>query len=156
MLRAVLFLILCPAVAFAEAEPHEWFLEQPFMPQRGRIGIHVQPMTPELRDYFGVSSDRGVLVTRVEEGRPAERAGVRVGDVIVAVNEEPVRRPYDLVRVLARVPRDGDAALTVVRDREEQIRPRGSIPTTGGSGSARECAREAASCATVSTTCSGA
>jgi C-terminal processing protease CtpA/Prc len=120
MLRAVLFLILCPAVAFAEAEPHEWFFEQPFMPQRGRIGIHVQSMTPELRDYFGVSSDRGVLVTLVEQGRPAERAAVRVGDVITDVNEEPVHRPFDLIRVLARVPRDGDATLTVVRDRQEQ------------------------------------
>jgi hypothetical protein len=68
---------------------------------RGYLGIQFLPMTPELRRHFGVAEDAGVLVSRVEEGSPAEAAGVLVGDILTAVDGERVSGP-DLYRIIAR------------------------------------------------------
>ena len=61
-------------------------------------------MTPELREHFEAPSDSGVLVNRVEADRPAARAGVRVGDVLITGDGERIREPFDLVKVVGRVP----------------------------------------------------
>lgn len=82
----------------------------------GRIGVQVQAMTPELREHFKAPPDRGLLVTRLEPERPAERAGLKVGDVIVEAGGEAQRRTWDLVRVVGRAPEGQKLALRVVRD----------------------------------------
>jgi C-terminal processing protease CtpA/Prc len=128
MLRVLSFLALFPLVSQAQSEPREWFFAQPFLPHQGRIGVQVQPMTAELREYFRVARDRGVLVNHVEKDRPADRAGVRVGDVIVEAADRPVRDPSDLVRQTARVAAGEELRLRVVRDGKEEsivVRPEG-------------------------------
>jgi membrane-associated protease RseP (regulator of RpoE activity) len=82
----------------------------------GRIGVHVQGMTPELRQHFQAPPDRGLLVTRVEPGQPAERAGVKVGDVILEAGGEAQRDTWDLVRVVGRAPEGEKLPLRVLRD----------------------------------------
>ena len=102
----------------AAVDPHDaglgWLLG------RGRIGIRMQPLTPELRDHFGAPSDRGVLVSDVEADRPAARAGLAVGDVVTAVDGEPVTTPSFLAREVRRAPSGKKLSLTVIRDGEEQ------------------------------------
>jgi membrane-associated protease RseP (regulator of RpoE activity) len=88
---------------------HEWLFG------RGRVGIRVQPLTPELREHFGAPSDRGVLVSEVESGRPAEKAGLRVGDVIAAVDGEAVAKPGELAGAIRRAPQGGSLSLEVFR-----------------------------------------
>jgi len=82
----------------------------------GRIGVQAQAMTPELREHFHAPPDRGLLVTRVEPGRPAERAGVKVGDVILEAGGEAQRGTWDLVRVVGRAPEGEKLPLHVLRD----------------------------------------
>ena len=82
---------------------------------RGRIGIEVQAMTPELRQHFQAPRDRGLLVSRVEPGRPAARAGVTVGDVILEAGGEAQRRTFDWVRVVARAPAGKHLPLRILR-----------------------------------------
>jgi hypothetical protein len=94
--------------------------EHPLMCPRSRIGLQVQPMTPELREHMGAPADFGVLVARVEPERPAAAAGVEVGDVVVGAGEENVGRPFDLLRVVARVPAGQSLELRVVRDGKER------------------------------------
>lgn len=53
---------------------------------RGRLGVAVIEISPELRAHFGAPKDRGVLVDSIRADQPAARAGVRVGDVIVEVD----------------------------------------------------------------------
>ncbi|UCF81079.1 MAG: PDZ domain-containing protein [Acidobacteriota bacterium] len=60
------------------------------------LGATVQEMTPELREYFGAPSDRGVLVAGVDEDSPAAR-GLEVGDVILEIEKIPVRCGSDLI-----------------------------------------------------------
>jgi membrane-associated protease RseP (regulator of RpoE activity) len=113
----LLFAFLGPA---SPAQSQAWPFDQPFMPQRGRLGIQVQPMTPELREYFKAPSDRGLLVTHIDANSPAARAGLRVGDVIVLASGQPMRRPFDLVRVVGRVSAGGSLELKIIRDAREQ------------------------------------
>src|SRR5215213_9608487 len=57
---------------------------------RGRIGVGIQPMTKELADSFGLAKPNGALVSSVEKGGPAEKAGVEPGDVILRFDGKPV------------------------------------------------------------------
>ena len=73
--------------------------------QRGKIGVMIQDLTPDLAEALGLDVERGALVSRVESGSPAEAAGLQAGDVIVAVNGAKVagsrelRNSIGLVRV---------------------------------------------------------
>src|SRR5262249_28225737 len=85
---------------------------------RGRLGVTVQELTPQLADYFGAKSG-GVLVTAVTDDGPAARGGVKAGDVITKVNDAPVRSREELVRALRDVKDDAQATIGLVRDRRE-------------------------------------
>jgi predicted metalloprotease with PDZ domain len=86
-------------------------------PGRGRIGIEVQAMTAELREFFDAPAAQGVLIVRVEKGRPAELARILVGDVVIAAAGEPLVRPQDLVAIVARASAGAPLALTIVRQK---------------------------------------
>jgi serine protease Do len=90
------------------------------MPQadaRGRLGVAVDELTPQLATYFGAKD--GVLIASVSEDSPASRAGLKAGDVIVKIDNEPVRSREDLVRLLADVKDGGEATIGLVRDKKE-------------------------------------
>ncbi|MEM0895315.1 MAG: Do family serine endopeptidase [Verrucomicrobiota bacterium] len=89
--------------------------------ERGYLGILMQDVTPELADYFGREEDRGVVVARVEEGSPADRAGLRSEDLIVAINGEAVRNSETL-KVDIGTKRSGtEVKFTVIRDGKERL-----------------------------------
>jgi S1-C subfamily serine protease len=79
--------------------------------------LSVEELTPQLAAYFGAKE--GVLVASIAEDSPASRAGLKAGDVITAVNKEPVRSRDDLLRLLRDVKDGGDAAIGIVRDKKE-------------------------------------
>lgn len=102
-----------------ELEWFRWSWPEPFAApaaQPRRLGVVVQDLSPQLADYFGVNE--GVLVTSVTPGSPAERAGVKAGDVITAVDGVSVARVADLQRQLLRQPGGREVSLTLVRDRK--------------------------------------
>ncbi len=65
------------------------------------LGVVVEGMTRDLRNYFGAPKDRGVLVAHVERHSAAARAGLMVGDVLVAVGDQPIRSADDVISALA-------------------------------------------------------
>jgi hypothetical protein len=65
-----------------------------------RLGVQLVETTEELRRHLGGHDDAGVLVSKVLSGTPAERAGIRVGDLIVAVDEQEVASPEELREAL--------------------------------------------------------
>ncbi len=102
--------------------PRVFAPEAPAFPsfgQRSRIGIEAEPVNGQLADYFGVKD--GVLVRSVNKGSPAERAGLKAGDVVVKVGSAGVRTPQDLAREFRSGGRNGNAPLTVsvVRNHRE-------------------------------------
>lgn len=82
----------------------------------GYLGVELLPMTGQLRAYFGVPADQGVLISRVEEGSPAEKAGFEAGDVIVRVDEEAVATPWDLTLAVRGHEQGETARISVWRD----------------------------------------
>jgi predicted metalloprotease with PDZ domain len=88
----------------------------------GYLGARVEALNPDLASYFGVAPGSGVLVLAVSAGAPAEKAGLKPGDVLTRLDSSEIRSPADLAAFLReRVP-DSRVAATVVRHgREERI-----------------------------------
>lgn len=87
---------------------------------RGWLGVTLQPVTPDLAFLFRLKEAGGVLIAEVSKGGPAEVAGIRRGDVIIAVNRTPVREFNQLPAIVARIPAGGRAEIVVMRDAREQ------------------------------------
>jgi serine protease Do len=81
-------------------------------------GIRVQRLTDQLRDFFGVSRDEGVLVTFVDSGSAAEKAGIKAGDIIIAINGQVVRNPADFSRAMSFS--GPQIALKIVREKTQR------------------------------------
>ena len=72
---------------------------------RGWIGVSIQSLTPELAEHFGIrKSDSGVLISAVTPGDPAEKAGIKGGDIIIEFNGKPITELGQLPRTVAITP----------------------------------------------------
>jgi membrane-associated protease RseP (regulator of RpoE activity) len=88
--------------------------------KRAYLGVSLNDISPELSDYFGATKENGVLVESVADDSPAEKAGLRVGDVIVSVDGQDVHGSGDVRRSL-REKKEGDSVrIEVVRGRARQ------------------------------------
>lgn len=83
--------------------------------ERGRLGVSVQDLTPQIASQLGTSTDMGVVVIGVDPAGPAADAGVRRGDIIIEANREVVRNVDDLEIQLRSVPSGGDLLLRIER-----------------------------------------
>src|SRR5688572_14756434 len=90
---------------------------------RGRIGVVIQPMTKELADSFGLTRPQGALVSSVEKGGPAEKAGVEPGDVILRFDGKPVSSSEDLPRIVGGTRPGSKASLQVWRNKQTRDLP---------------------------------
>jgi len=88
--------------------------------QRGRIGVTIQEVNQPLADSFRLSRPRGALVSQVESGGPAEDAGLKPGDVILAVNGHDIERSSELPPLVAAIKPGQQATLTIWRDKSEK------------------------------------
>jgi len=84
--------------------------------RRGQLGVVVQDLTPELAGALGVDALDGAVIAEVGRDSPAERAGLRRGDVVVAMNDAPVRGSADLRNRVGLTPLGSTVDLTVLRD----------------------------------------
>jgi serine protease Do len=87
---------------------------------RAWIGVSFQELTPELASSFGLSNARGALVNDVSAGGPAQKGGVRAGDIITEVQGKPVREGRDLLRAVIQYPVGEKVTLGVLRDGQPQ------------------------------------
>jgi serine protease Do len=87
---------------------------------RGRLGVVIQSMDEDLAKALGMDRPHGALVEDVEGGSPAEHAGVKAGDVIVAVDGQTVPRSEELPRMIARHAPGSHVLLTVVHDKQQR------------------------------------
>jgi len=87
---------------------------------RGWLGVGIQDITPELADYYGITDPVGALVTRVYEGDPADKGGIRTGDVIVSVAGKPVVSSRDLSARIAEMPVGKRTRIGIIRDGKQQ------------------------------------
>jgi serine protease Do len=86
---------------------------------RGYLGVLIQKVTPEIAESLGLEKARGALVASVSKDGPAERGGVKVGDVIVEFDGKEIKDSNDLPLVVARTAVNKAARLKVLRDKKE-------------------------------------
>lgn len=84
--------------------------------RRGVLGVTIQDLTAELAEAFGVERKNGVVITQVMEESAAEKAGIKSGDVVIAVDGRPVKRAADLRNKVGMAPVGEKVTLTVLRD----------------------------------------
>jgi len=87
------------------------------------LGISAEDLTPQLGAYFGAPDDGGVLVREVRAGTPAERAGLKAGDVIVKVDGEAVHSLGDLRAELREKSAEKSVTLGILRKGTEMSVP---------------------------------
>jgi S1-C subfamily serine protease len=93
---------------------------------RAGLGIFSETVTPELASRYGLAADHGALVARVNPGSPAEKSDIRMGDVIVKLDETEVATTSDLVEALAHK-KPGDTAKVTLIDRQGQSMARNVV-----------------------------
>jgi len=86
---------------------------------RGWIGIESQDITPELAGSFGLGRERGAMIAGVVRGGPADRAGMRPGDILVAVKGKRIATTNDMMNLIADLPPGEKASMTVMRKNRE-------------------------------------
>jgi serine protease Do len=86
---------------------------------RGWLGVSIQSVTPEIAESLGMQKARGALVGKVFEGSPADKAGIQVGDVIVAYNGKNIEESNQLPILVARTRVGETVKATVVRNKKE-------------------------------------
>ncbi len=86
---------------------------------RGWVGVEMQEITPDLAESFGLADIRGVLIAGVLRSSPAERAGMRPGDVLLAVDGRAVPDPRAMLDIVAAIPPGQEARFRVRRGERE-------------------------------------
>lgn len=104
------------AIPITMAKPIVTQILQKGSVSHGYMGVTIQPVTEELARSFGMKQARGALVNDVLKGGPAEKAGIRQGDVIIAFNGSEVKDSSHLQRLVAEHGVGKTARVTLFRD----------------------------------------
>ena len=107
-----------PPTDFAPLNDNYLYSGDYFPAMRPRLGISAEPITDQLAGFFGVREGHGVLVSEVTEGSPAAKAGLKAGDVIVAIDDGRIENVSDLRNQLSKK-QEGAVVFKLVRNHEE-------------------------------------
>ena len=88
--------------------------------ERGMLGVTIQPINADLASSLSLPAARGAIVTSVAPGGPAERAGLKRGDVITAINNQPVVDHNSLRNQVAGMAPGSNVTVTVIRNGRDQ------------------------------------
>jgi serine protease Do len=103
-----------------------------------RLGVQIDTLTPQLATYFGAK--RGALVTSVDEGSAAEKAGLKAGDVIVAIDGRTIEDTADILRALRGAGEGNEVTIDILRDRKPQSLKAQPEPRAGATRTRRRVA----------------
>ncbi|MBU4055755.1 MAG: DegQ family serine endoprotease [Proteobacteria bacterium] len=107
---------------------------------RGWMGVGIQELTPELAEYYGIKKSKGVLVTQVYKGDPADLGGIQPNDLIVTIDGKSVSTPKELSMQIANSPVGKNTKIDLIRNGKEKTvyvtlskRKEGEMMARGGS-----------------------
>jgi serine protease DegQ len=86
---------------------------------RGWIGVEPQDITPELAESFGLKQKSRAIIAGVIRGGPADKAGMKPGDILVSIAGKPVRDTTEMLNLVAQLKPGNTAKITVVRNKQE-------------------------------------
>lgn len=87
---------------------------------RGWLGVQIQPITTDIAESLGLDEALGAIVTKPQTGSPADKAGIKAGDVILSVDGKSVKDPRELARVIAGYDPKSSVAISIWRDGAKQ------------------------------------
>ncbi len=88
---------------------------------RGWIGVEPQDITPELAESFGLTTKTGAIIAGVLKGGPADKAGMRPGDILITVEGKPVTDTIEMLNLIAQLVPGNQAKMKVLRKNEEAL-----------------------------------
>lgn len=88
--------------------------------KRGRIGVTIQTVTPDLAEALDLKVTEGAIVSEVIEGSPSDEAGIKAGDVIISVNDNPITSSTDLRNTVGLTPTGEKLEVTLMRNGKER------------------------------------
>jgi len=83
---------------------------------RGYLGMQIQDVDESIREAFNLPEARGALVQNVDEGKPAAKAGIQHGDVVIEVDGKPIRNNRELIDYISYLPVGSDVKVTLLRN----------------------------------------
>lgn len=89
-----------------------------FFSGRAFLGVHLQDLNKDLAEYFGVKENEGVLILKVSADTPAEKAGLKAGDVIVKFNDKKISNAGDVTEILADLEKGDKADIQIIRHKK--------------------------------------
>src|SRR3954468_7600682 len=95
-------------------------LEKDGRVERGYLGVQIQPLNKDLAEGLGLSTEKGALVGSTQDGTPAAKAGLKSGDVITAVNGDPVATARELSKKVASLKPGSNVEIAYLRDGKER------------------------------------
>jgi serine protease Do len=107
---------------------------------RGHLGVVPQEVSRELAAAFGLESVKGALLTDIQPGSPAAKAGLRPGDIVIAIDDQPVHSPSELVRIIGDMRPGASARIGLWREGKPASvaatlgEQPGDAPVSAGSG----------------------
>jgi Do/DeqQ family serine protease len=84
--------------------------------RRGQLGVTVQDLTPQLARAFGISEYQGAVIAQVQPNSAAARGGLKAGDVVMAINDKPVRNSGTLKNLIGLLPVGEEVKLDILRE----------------------------------------
>jgi C-terminal processing protease CtpA/Prc len=88
--------------------------------KRGFLGVGLTDLSPELRKHFGAPDDAGVMVAHIEDGSPADKAGLRIGDIVTSVDGDMVDSSFELSARIRKLTDGQQAGFEIYRDGRSQ------------------------------------
>jgi len=102
--------VTAPSVKFQRGVPFQ---------NRKFIGIYLEELNEELSAYFGFKDGVGILISRIEEGSPAEKAGLKVGDLVISADGKRVQSTVALVELIQDKEKGSTIRLEILRDKKK-------------------------------------
>ena len=88
---------------------------------RGYLGMSIGDVTDEIREAFNLQEARGALVQSVDPGKPADKAGIRHGDVVVDVDGKPIRNNRELIDYISYLPVGTEVKVGIIRNGQHMV-----------------------------------
>lgn len=88
---------------------------------QAELGVRIQNMTAALKEAFGANGENGVLISEVSAGSAADKAGLKAGDVVVAIGDRAVQQASDVLNALTTHAPGERVDVTILRDRAESL-----------------------------------
>jgi len=107
---------------------------------RGWLGVEIRPVDTAIKNQFGLKNEKGVLINNVLEGSPAEKAGLKRGDIIVEFDGKEVVTVNDLQEIVAKTAPKKKVKIKIIRNGKEEVVEliTGEMPEQIGSGKTEE------------------